>query len=147
MNRDWDLYFVCVCIEGLSRKLKLSKSGVIRYIGKDGLEWMLSSASVNHSEPLPLHLNDLIERFKLPKGSYELDLKGYYEYPSEVAMGTQFFYIIEKLYKDRVKSILEVFSDEWFCVNMDNYDLPFFWQSPAYLWEAFTTKNFPNVMG
>lgn len=147
MRSDWDLYFVCICIEGLSRRNKLSKKDVILSLGKDGLQWMLDSAKVNHSDPLEFHLDDLVEKFSIPYGDYELEFKGKFQYPSEVAMGTQYSYVVESLNTDRISALIEVFSDEWFCSIIDDYNYAMFWQSPEYLKEMYLTKEVPNVMG
>ena len=132
-----DLYFICYMIERVARKLHQKNRYVVNTIGKDGLEHLISVASVLHCEnPLQVE-DDWIEDYHLSDGDFnitDVDTELVDKIPTALEMGKVYQRLITDTAsseEDYVDGMLRVYNND-ICETIDNYNCSAFYE-PSYV--------------
>ena len=67
-----DLFFVCSFIEYIARKTKNTKKYIVETLGKQCIEKIYKLAEVYHSENIDKVSDEIIEKFNIKFGNYDI---------------------------------------------------------------------------
>lgn len=122
-----DLYFTCYMIERVARKLHQRNSYVVNSIGKEELEYLISAASVLHSDnPVGVE-DDWIEQYSLENGNFDVTDVDYNfadDVPDALYMGRVYKKLILNTLQPgetEVEGIIRVYNDT-ICEVIDDYN-------------------------
>ena len=136
ITRD-DVKFICYMIERVARRLHQESSYVVKKLGKENLNHLISVANVLHCKN-PLDVEDeWIDEYRLEEGNLDItDVD--YDLVDRIPTALQIGKVYERLIHDtamsnetEVEGIIRVYNDE-ICEKIDNYNCSAYYE-PSYV--------------
>ena len=134
-----DLFFVCSFIEYIARKTKNTKKYIVETLGKQRIEKIYKLAEVYHSENIDKVSDEIIEKFNIKFGNYDIVSDCKYRVPSIWELGRIYQRLIimvnnnENQYIDTLMKVLS----SWIIEKIDNYNSSMYYENPSYLLECY----------
>lgn len=141
MKNDNALMYTCSLIEFIGRQQKLTRSDVIRQLGKTNVARIYKYADVLHCEPIERVADEYITMAEMSQGSYDNVKKCKYEVPDYWAIGEVFERLIEDVSQGDVLETLFLVYDSWISDAISNYNSDFFYQPRDYIRECYLARE------
>lgn len=138
-----DLFFVCSLIEYIARKTKNKKSYIVEKLGKENIKRIYDLAEVYHSENIEKVSDELIQKYKIENGDYDIVSSCKSNVPSFWELGRVYerlIIMINKNEEEYMDTLLQVLSS-WIIEKIDNYNSSMYYENPSYIYECFMQKR------
>lgn len=138
-----DLFFVCSFIEYIARKTKNTKKYIIETLGKQCIEKIYKLAEVYHSENIDKVSDEIIEKFNIKFGNYDIVSDCKYRVPSIWELGRIYQRLIimvnnnENQYIDTLMKVLS----SWIIEKIDNYNSSMYYENPSYIYACYVENR------
>lgn len=139
-ERD-DLYYVCSLIEYICRKTQNFPTDVVQKIGRQGLEWLLNNAEINHCLSFEQVSDEVIESCNISSGNRNMNYK--YELPRFLAIGREYATLIEDVAEEDktiIHMMYEVFTS-FISTEISNYNSALYYSGRSYIAECYRQKK------
>jgi len=137
MKNDSALMYTCSLIEYIGRKQKLSRSEVVKQLGRENIMRIYKYADVLHCEPIERVADEYITMTEMASGDYDNVKKCKYEVPDYWTIGEVYERLIEDVTQgDVVETLLAVY-ESWISESISNYNSDFFYQPRDYIRECY----------
>lgn len=90
-----DLFYVCSLIEFIARQTKNKRGVITEALGKKGLEKQLHDAEVNHCLSFEQVSDEIIEKYRIPKGEFDTITNCKYKIPSYLECSYKAGYLLD----------------------------------------------------
>ena len=137
MKNDTALMYTCSLIEFIGRRQKLTRSEVVKWLGKANINRIYKYADVLHCEPIERVADEYITMTEMTQGSYDNVKKCKYEVPDYWAIGEVYERLIEDVVKEDVLETLFQVYESWINDAISNYNSDFFYQPRDYIRECY----------
>ena len=129
-----DCFYVCSLIEYIARKTKNKRGVITEILGKKGIEKQLYDAEVNHCLSFEQVSDEVIERYKIPKGDFDTITECKYTVPSFLDIGKLYCIMIEDCAEQgkEVEELLKIFSS-FISDKISDFQTDIYYQNPSYL--------------
>lgn len=128
-----DLLYVCSLIEYIGRETNNHRSYVVSSIGYDGLKHLYDVASVNHNLSFQQVGNEVINDYKIEKGTFDTVSNCIFKVPSYISIGSVYKRLIMSLNSgDIINTLYKVFSS-FLSDEISNFDSDLYYQNNSYL--------------
>ncbi len=138
-QKDNDLFFVCSLIEHIARKTKNTKKYIIDKLEKENIKKIYELAEVYHSENIEKISDELIKKYKIENGDYDIISKCEYRVPTIWELGRIYQRLIININKNEIQyidTLVEVLSS-WIIEKIDNYNSSMYYENPSYIYECY----------
>lgn len=138
-----DLFFICSLIEYIARKTKNTKSYIIEKLGKENIKKVYDLAEIYHSDNIEKVSNELIEKYKIEIGDYDIISRCKNKIPNFWELGRVYERLIIMINKNEdeyIETLMQVLSS-WIIEKIDNYDSSMYYENPNYIYECFMQKK------
>lgn len=138
-----DLFFVCSFIEYIARKTKNTKKYIVETLGKQSIEKIYKLAEVYHSENIDKVSDEIIEKFNIKFGNYDIVSDCKYRVPSIWELGRIYQRLIimvnnnENQYIDTLMKVLS----SWIIEKIDNYNSSMYYENPSYIYACYVENR------
>ncbi len=138
-----DLFFVCSFIEYIARKTKNTKKYIVETLGKQRIEKIYKLAEVYHSENIDKVSDEIIEKFNIKFGNYDIVSDCKYRVPSIWELGRIYQRLIimvnnnENQYIDTLMKVLS----SWIIEKIDNYNSSMYYENPSYIYACYVENR------
>lgn len=138
-----DLFFVCSFIEYIARKTKNTKKYIVETLGKQCIEKIYKLAEVYHSENIDKVSDEIIEKFNIKFGNYDIVSDCKYRVPSIWELGRIYQRLIimvnnnENQYIDTLMKVLS----SWIIEKIDNYNSSMYYENPSYIYACYVENR------
>lgn len=142
-QEDNDLFFVCSFIEYIARKTKNTKKYIVETLGKQCIEKIYKLAEVYHSENIDKVSDEIIEKFNIKFGNYDIVSDCKYRVPSIWELGRIYQRLIimvnnnENQYIDTLMKVLS----SWIIEKIDNYNSSMYYENPSYIYACYVENR------
>ena len=142
-QEDNDLFFVCSFIEYIARKTKNTKKYIVETLGKQCIEKIYKLAEVYHSENIDKVSDEIIEKFNIKFGNYDIVSDCKYRVPSIWELGRIYQRLIimvnnnENQYIDTLMKVLS----SWIIEEIDNYNSSMYYENPSYIYACYVENR------
>lgn len=137
MKNDSALMFTCSLIEFIGRKQKLSRTDVVRLLGKKNITRIYKYADVLHCEPIERVADEYITMAEIGTGDYDNIKKCKYEVPDYWTIGEVYERLIEDVVQNDLMETLHEVYLSWISEAISNYNSDFFYQPRDYIRECY----------
>ncbi|MBQ9659543.1 MAG: hypothetical protein IJV31_12485 [Clostridia bacterium] len=135
-QKENDIFFVCALIEYIARKTKNTKKQIIEKIGKEEIIKIYNLAEVYHCENIDKVSDELIEKYNIKNGKYDILSKTINTNPPthwDIGKVYQRLIImISKSDSDYIDKLIEVLTS-WIIPEFDNYNSSMYFENPSYI--------------
>lgn len=135
-QKENDIFFVCALIEYIARKTKNTKKQIIEKIGKEEIIKIYNLAEVYHCENIDKVSDELIEKYNIKNGKYDILSKTINENPPthwDIGKVYQRLIImISKSDSEYIDKLIEVLTS-WIIPEFDNYNSSMYFENPSYI--------------
>ena len=139
-----DIYFLCVMIERVSRKIKQRNRYTVQTMGYDALYTEASHAPVSHCLNPDQVIDEWITKYNLEPGDFDItdvDPELCSNVPSETAIGTTYRELIKDSMKkegkdDYIQQLIDVYTSA-IAEEIDFYNGSLYYESPMYVLECY----------
>lgn len=138
-QKENDLFFVCSLIEYIARKTKNTKKYIVEKIGKDNINKIYNLAEVYHSENIEKISDEMIEKFNIELGKYDIISLCESKVPTYWDIGKVYKRLIVMVSRDEeqyIDTLVDVLSS-WIIEKIDNYNSSMYYENPGYLFECY----------
>lgn len=138
-QKDNDLFFVCSLIEYISRKTKNTKKYIVEKLGKEAINKIYNLAEVYHCENMDKASEELVQKYKIQNGSYDILSECKYKIPTIWELGRiyqRLIIMVNNNQEDYIDTLLEVLSS-WIIEKIDNYNSSMYYETPSYIYECY----------
>ena len=138
-----DLFFICSLIEYIARKTKNTKSYIIEKLGKENIKKVYDLAEIYHSDNIEKVSNELIEKYKIEIGDYDIISRCKNKIPNFWELGRVYERLIIMINKNEdeyIETLMQVLSS-WIIEKIDNYNSSMYYENPNYIYECFMQKK------
>lgn len=137
MKNDSALMFTCSLIEFIGRKQKLSRTDVVRSLGKENITRIYKYADVLHCETIERVADEYITMAEIGTGEYDNIKKCKYEVPDYWTIGEVYERLIEDVDQHSTIETLHEVYFSWISEAISNYNSDFFYQPRDYIRECY----------
>ncbi|MDE6129212.1 MAG: hypothetical protein K2G16_08520, partial [Lachnospiraceae bacterium] len=129
-----DLFYVCSLIEYIARRTKNKRGVVVAALGREGIEKQLYDAEVNHCLSFEQVSDEIIERYKIPKGDFDTIRGCKYAIPSYTDIGKLYSIMIEDCAEagNEIEELIKIFSS-FISDKISEFQTDIYYQNPSYL--------------
>lgn len=129
-----DFFYVCSLIEYIARQTQNKRGTVVKYLGREGIDKQLYDAEVNHCLSFEQVSDELIEKYKIPKGDFDTITECKYTVPSFQDIGKLYCIMIEDCAEEgkEVDELLSIFSS-FISDKISDFQTDVYYQNPSYL--------------
>lgn len=123
-QKDNDLFFTCSLLEAVARATKNTKKDILKVISKENIAKIYSLADIYHSENIEKVVNELIEKYHIKTGTYNIR-KSQGKIPTIWEIGRVYERLIIMVNNNQaqyIDTLYEVLSS-WIIPKIDNYDI------------------------
>ena len=133
-QRKNDLFYVCSLIEYTARKTKNRRGVILEAMKKEGVEKELYDAQVNHCLSFEQVSDEIIERYHIPQGNFDMITECPYTVPDFKDIGGLYSIMIEDCAKpgEEVEELIRIFSS-FISDKISNFSSDVYYQNPSYL--------------
>ena len=134
-----DLFFVCSFIEYIARKTKNTKKYIVETLGKQYIEKIYELAEVYHSENIDKVSDEIIEKFHIQLGDYDIISDCHYRVPSIWELGRiyqRLIIMVNNNPEQYIDTLMQVLSS-WIIDKIDNYNSSMYYENPSYIYECY----------
>ena len=134
-----DLFFVCSFIEYIARKTKNTKKYIVETLGKQYIEKIYELAEVYHSENIDKVSDEIIEKFHIQLGDYDIISDCHYRVPSIWELGRiyqRLIIMVNNNPEQYIDTLMQVLSS-WIIDKIDNYNSSMYYESPEYIYACY----------
>ncbi len=134
-----DLFFVCSFIEYIARKTKNTKKHIVETLGKHYIEKIYELAEVYHSENIDKVSDEIIEKFHIQLGDYDIISDCHYRVPSVWELGRiyqRLIIMVNNNPKQYIDTLIQVLSS-WIIDKIDNYNSSMYYENPSYIYACY----------
>lgn len=138
-QKDNDLFFVCSLIEYISRKTKNTKKYTVEKLGKETIKKIYDLAEVYHCENIEKVSEELIQKYKIQNGTYDILSECEYKIPTIWELGRiyqRLIIMVNNNEEEYIDTLLEVLSS-WIIKKIDNYNSSMYYENPSYIYECY----------
>lgn len=138
-QKDNDLFFVCSLIEYISRKTKNTKKYIVEKLGKESIKKIYDLAEVYHCENMEKVSEELIQKYKIQNGTYDILTECKYKIPTIWELGRiyqRLIIMVNNNEEEYIDTLLEVLSS-WIIEKIDNYNSSMYYENPSYIYECY----------
>ena len=138
-----DLFFVCSFIEYIARKTKNTKKYIVETLGKQCIEKIYKLAEVYHSENIDKVSDEIIEKFNIKFGNYDIVSDCKYRVPSIWELGRIYQRLIIMVNNDEnqyIDTLMKVLSS-WIIEKIDNYNSSMYYENPSYIYACYVENR------
>lgn len=138
-QKDNDLFFVCSLIEYISRKTKNTKKYIVEKLGKEVIKKIYDLAEVYHCENMEKVSEELIQKYKIQNGTYDILTECKYKIPTIWELGRiyqRLIIMVNNNEEEYIDTLLEVLSS-WIIEKIDNYNSSMYYENPSYIYECY----------
>lgn len=138
-QKDNDLFFVCSLIEYISRKTKNTKKYIVEKLGKEAIKKIYDLAEVYHCENMEKVSEELIQKYKIQNGTYDILIECKYKTPTIWELGRiyqRLIIMVNNNEEEYIDTLLEVLSS-WIIEKIDNYNSSMYYENPSYIYECY----------
>ena len=138
-QKDNDLFFVCSLIEYISRKTKNTKKYIVEKLGKEAIKKIYDLAEVYHCENMEKVSEELIQKYKIQNGTYDILTECKYKTPTIWELGRiyqRLIIMVNNNEEEYIDTLLEVLSS-WIIEKIDNYNSSMYYENPSYIYECY----------
>lgn len=142
-QKDNDLFFVCSLIEYISRKTKNTKKYTVEKLGKETIKKIYDLAEVYHCENIEKVSEELIQKYKIQNGTYDILTECKYKIPTIWELGRiyqRLIIMVNNNEEEYIDTLLEVLSS-WIIKKIDNYNSSMYYENPSYIYECYKQNN------
>ena len=136
LKKDNDLIFVCSLIEYIARKTLNHRDIVVKALGKERIQHIYELADVYHCENIDKISDELIEKSRLPTGSFNNIADCRYNVPTHWDIGKVYKRLILDICvqqdKDTIDTLIEIYQS-WINRKIENFNASTYYENPAYL--------------
>ena len=138
---DNDIFFACSVIEYIGRQTKNKRNDIVVALGEAEITKLIDLADVLHCEPIEVTAHRLIEKHKIPIGSFDNLTQCKYTVPT--------FFDIAKVYKRLIVDIANTQAiapplalaqayASFISEKIDDYNASMYFENPQYVFASFT---------
>ena len=134
-----DLFFVCSFIEYIARKTKNTKKYIVETLGKQYIEKIYELAEVYHSENIDKVSDEIIEKFHIQLGDYDIISDCHYRVPSIWELGRiyqRLIIMVNNNPEQYIDTLMQVLSS-WIIDKIDNYNSSMYYENPSYIYACY----------
>ena len=134
-----DLFFVCSFIEYIARKTKNTKKYIVETLGKQYIEKIYELAEVYHSENIDKVSDEIIEKFHIQLGDYDIISDCHYRVPSIWELGRiyqRLIIMVNNNPEQYIDTLMQVLSS-WIIDKLDNYNSSMYYENPSYIYACY----------
>ena len=134
-----NLFFVCSLIEYIARKTKNEKKYIIDKIDINYIKKIYDFADVYHTENIDKISDEIISKFNIKTGNYDIISNCRYSLPTYWDIGEVYKRLIVMLCKnskDYITKLVEVLTS-WIIKDLDNYNSSLYYENPGYILECY----------
>lgn len=134
-----DLFFTCSLIEYIARKTKNTKKLIIEKLGEKQIKKIYELAEVYHSENIEKVSDELIEKYEIEIGNYDVLLNCKYRIPTYWEIGRVYQRLILMVNNNKeqyIKTLIEVLKS-WIIEKIDNYNSSMYYENPSYMYACY----------
>ena len=134
-----DLFFVCSFIEYIARKTKNTKKYIVKTLGKQYIEKIYELAQVYHSENIDKVSDEIIEKFHIQSGDYDIISDCHYRVPSVWELGRiyqRLIIMVNNNPEQYIDTLMQVLSS-WIIDKIDNYNSSMYYENPSYIYACY----------
>ena len=138
-QKDNDLFFVCSLIEYISRKTKNTKKYIVEKLGKEVIKKIYDLAEVYHCENMEKVSEELIQKYKIQNGTYDILTECKYKIPTIWELGRiyqRLIIMVNNNEEEYIDTLLEVLSS-LIIEKIDNYNSSMYYENPSYIYECY----------
>ena len=138
-QKDNDLFFVCSLIEYISRKTKNTKKYIVEKLGKEAIKKIYDLAEVYHCENMEKVSEELIQKYKIQNGTYDILTECKYKIPTIWELGRiyqRLIIMVNNNEEEYIDTLLEVLSS-WIIEKIDNYNSSMYYENSSYIYECY----------
>ena len=142
-QKDNDLFFVCSLIEYISRKTKNTKKYTVEKLGKETIKKIYDLAEVYHCENIEKVSEELIQKYKIQNGTYDILSECEYKIPTIWELGRiyqRLIIMVNNNEEEYIDTLLDVLSS-WIIKKIDNYNSSMYYENPSYIYECYKQNN------
>ena len=137
MKNDSALMFTCSLIEFIGRRQKLSRTDVVKSLGKKNIARIYKYADVLHCEPIERVADEYITMAEIGTGDYDNVKKCKYKVPDYWTIGEVYERLIEDVAQNDIMETLNEVYMSWISESISNYNSDFFYQPRDYIRECY----------
>ncbi|MCI9298947.1 MAG: hypothetical protein HFI10_16125 [Lachnospiraceae bacterium] len=129
-----DFFYVCSLIEYIARQTQNKRGTVVKYLGREGIDKQLYDAEVNHCLSFEQVSDELIEKYKIPKGDFDTITECKYTVPGFQDIGKLYCIMIEDCAEEgkEIDELLGIFSS-FISDKISDFQTDVYYQNPSYL--------------
>ncbi len=134
-----DLFFACSLIEYIARKTTNTKKYIVEKLGKENIKKIYDLAEVYHSENIEKVAEELIKKYKIENGDYDIISRCKTNIPSFWELGRiyeRLILMINKNEDEYIDTLIKVLSS-WIIEKIDNYNSSMYYENPEYIYECY----------
>ena len=134
-----DLFYLCSLIEYISRKTKNTKKYIVEKLGKEVIKKIYDLAEVYHCENMEKVSEELIQKYKIQNGTYDILTECKYKIPTIWELGRiyqRLIIMVNNNEEEYIDTLLEVLSS-WIIEKIDNYNSSMYYENPSYIYECY----------
>jgi len=135
-----DTYYVCSLIEFTARLTKNKNANIVIMIGKDELARQLRLASVNHCLSFEEVSDELITKFNIPQGDFDVVLNCRYKVPTHTQIGGVYRYLIFDIQAEHGGELVDIMFDvftSFISEKISNFNSSLFYENPSYIYHSY----------
>lgn len=137
VKNDSALMYTCSLIEYIGREQKLSRSDVVKQLGRENITRIYKYADVLHCEMIERVADEYITMTAMTSGDYDNVKKCKYEVPDYWTIGEVYERLIEDVAQEDVIETLFAVYESWISESISNYNSDFFYQPRDYIRECY----------
>ena len=137
MKNDSALMYTCSLIEYIGRQQKLSRSDVVKALGKDLIKRIYKYADVLHCEPIERVADEYIQIANIGTGDFDNVAKCRYDVPDYWTIGEVYERLIEDVGDDDAANSIFTVYNSWINDAISNYNSDFYYQPRDYIKECY----------
>jgi hypothetical protein len=137
---DNDLFFVCALIEYTARQTRNLRKDIVNALGYDAITHYLELADVYHCEPLEKLGDDLVEKYRIDRGSFDNVALCRYAIPTHFDIAKVYQRLIIAVAAERKTSRVEILIEiynAWIAAKIDDYNSSMYYENPDYLFQSY----------
>ncbi len=134
-----DLFFTCSLIEYIARKTINKKIYIVEKLGRENIKKIYDLAEVYHSENIEEATDELIKKYKIENGDYDIISKCKNNVPSFWELGriyARLIIMVNKNEDEYIDTLIKVLSS-WIIEKIDNYNSSMYYENPEYIYECY----------
>lgn len=142
-QRKNDLFFTCSLIEYIARKTKNTKKYIIEKLEKENIRKIYELAEVYHSENIEKISDELIQKYKIGMGDYDIIAKCENNIPSFWELGRiyeRLIIMVNQNEDEYIDTLVNVLSS-WIIEKIDNYNSSMYYENPSYIYECYINEK------